>query len=70
MSTEDKIFTVDTLPGVGRVLTAARDIAAWELVLEDTCLVIAPNDFPVCLGCLGQVCCATNVHWLAFQHDS
>ena len=48
-------FVIENLDGYGRVMVAARDIAPWELVLEDTCLVVAPNDEPVCLGCLGQV---------------
>ena len=48
-------FTIQTLDTFGRVLVAARDISPWELVIDDTCLVIAPNDVPVCLGCLGQL---------------
>ena len=40
------------LPGVGRVLLAARDIAPWERVLEDRAVVVAPTDCRVCLGCL------------------
>ena len=49
-------FTVETLDTWGRVLVATRDIAPWELVLEDTCIATVPNDVPVCLGYLGQVC--------------
>jgi len=26
-----------------------------ELVIDDTCLVLAPNNYPVCLGCLGEL---------------
>ena len=48
-------YNIETVPGYGRVLVAARDLAPWELVLEDTCLVMAPCDTPVCLACLGQV---------------
>ena len=48
-------FTVETLDTWGRVLVATRDIAPWELVLEDTCIATVPNDVPVCLGCLSQV---------------
>ena len=58
MSDNDNIsseFVIETLDGYGRVMVASRDILPWELVLEDTCLVMAPNDVPVCLGCLGQV---------------
>ena len=44
-------FTVETLDTWGRVLVATRDIAPWELVLEDTCIANVPNDVPVCLGC-------------------
>ena len=54
-------FTIQTLDTYGRVLVAARDISPWELVIDDTCLVVAPNDVPVCLGCLGQVT-PTGVH--------
>ena len=61
MSKEDTPFTVQTLDTFGRVLVAARDISPWELVIDDTCLVLAPNDVPVCLGCLGQLT-ATSVH--------
>ena len=48
-------YNIETVPGYGRVLVAARDLAPWELVLEDTCLVMAPCDKPVCLACLGEV---------------
>ena len=48
-------WRVDSLPNCGRVLIATRDIAPFELVLADTAFVMAPNDLPVCLGCLGQV---------------
>ena len=48
-------YNIETLPGCGRVLMAARDLAPWELVLEDTCLVVTPCDTPVCLVCLGEV---------------
>lgn len=51
MSDSDK-FSVETRDGYGRVLVAARDISAWQLVIEDSCLVTTPNDVPVCLGCL------------------
>ena len=48
-------WRVESLPDCGRVLTATRDIAPFELVISDTALVLAPNDQPVCLGCLDQV---------------
>ena len=40
---------------VGRLLVATQDIQPGEIVLEDTCLIEAPDGFPVCLGCLGAV---------------
>ena len=46
---------IESVAGYGRVLVAARDISPWELVLEDTCLVVTPCDVPVCLVCLGEV---------------
>jgi len=64
MSDNDNIsseFVIETLDGYGRVMVASRDILPWELVLEDTCLVMAPNDVPVCLGCLGQLSAETVV---------
>ena len=51
----DLPYRVETVPGYGRVLVSARDLGPWELVLEDTCLVLAPCDTPVCLVCLGEV---------------
>ena len=48
-------WRVDSLPHCGRVLMATRDIAPWELVIADTAVVLAPNDVPVCLGCLNEV---------------
>ena len=48
-------WRVESLPGCGRVLTATRDIAPFELLISDTALVLAPNDQPVCLGCLAEV---------------
>lgn len=48
-------YNIETVPGCGRVLVAARDLAPWELVLEDTCLAVIPCDTPVCLACLGEV---------------
>ena len=49
-------FTVETLDTWGRVLVATRDIAPWELVLEDTCIATVPNDVPVCLGSASVRC--------------
>ena len=49
------MYNIETVEGMGRVLVAARDILPWELVIDDTCLVLAPNNYPVCLGCLGEV---------------
>ena len=40
------------LDHVGRILVASRDITAGETVLQDNCLVAAPDGLPVCLGCL------------------
>ena len=40
---------------VGRLLVATQDIEPEEIVLEDTCLIAAPDGFPACLGCLGGV---------------
>lgn len=40
---------------VGRLLVATQDIHPGEIVLEDSCLIEAPDGFPVCLGCLGAV---------------
>ena len=48
-------WRVESLPHCGRVLTATRDIAPFELLISDTALVLAPNDLPVCLGCLDEV---------------
>ena len=56
-------WRVDSLPNCGRVLIATRDIAPFELVLADTALVMAPNDLPVCLGCLGQVISICGYTW-------
>ena len=54
-----KMYNIETVEGMGRVLVAARDIQPWELVIDDTCLVLAPNNYPVCLGCLGEVLVTT-----------
>jgi len=48
-------WKVAKLPVVGRVLIASRDIRPWEAVLTDTAMVQAPDDSPVCVGCLGAV---------------
>ena len=48
-------WRVTVLPVVGRVLISTRDIRPWEAVLTDTALVTAPDDCPVCVGCLGTV---------------
>jgi len=48
-------WRVESLPHCGRVLTATRDIAPFELLISDTALVLAPNDLPVCLGCLDEL---------------
>jgi len=49
------MWEVSSLPGVGRVLVASRDILPWEKVVCDTALVLAPTKHPVCLGCLGPL---------------
>ena len=33
-----------------------RDLAAWERVLYDEAVVMAPDNNPVCVGCLAEVC--------------
>jgi len=54
-SASQQPWTISTIPGVGRVLLASRDISTWERVLHDRAAVIAPDDSPVCVGCLNQV---------------
>lgn len=39
----------------GRILVASTDIEAGEVVLEDNCIVAAPDGVPVCLKCLGSL---------------
>lgn len=39
----------------GRILVAAADISTGDMVLEDECMVAAPDGVPVCLGCLGPL---------------
>ena len=48
-------FKVDTLPGVGRMVTAVRDIKAGELILTEVSPVWGPANKtrPVCVGCCG-----------------
>ena len=41
--------------GKGRIVVAACDISAGDIVLEDECMVAAPDGVPVCLGCLGAL---------------
>ena len=41
--------------GKGRIVVAAGDISAGDTVLEDECLVAAPDGVPVCLGCLAAL---------------
>ena len=54
-NTATSLWKVSTLPTIGKVLLAARDIKPWEKVLEDTALVTAPCNSAACLGCLGAV---------------
>ena len=56
-----EMYNIETVEGMGHVLVAARDIQPWELVIDDTCLVLAPNNYPVCLGCLGEVLVTTRL---------
>ena len=42
-------------PDKGRILLASQDISAGDIVLEDECIVAAPDGVPVCLGCLGPL---------------
>jgi len=49
------IWEVSRVPGVGRVLVAARDILPMEKVLEDMPIVLAPAANGVCLGCMGDL---------------
>ena len=46
-------FSVDTMPGVGRVVTAVRDIKAGELILTEKAAVSGPANktTPVCVNC-------------------
>jgi len=50
-------FTVKVAEGVGRYVVATRDIAAMEVILEDTPDCLGPNyeTEAVCLECLGRV---------------
>ena len=50
-----RCWQVSRHPTIGRVVTAARDIKWWEVVMQDTALVSGPKVRPVCLGCLGDV---------------
>ena len=47
-------FYIDTLPTVGRVMIASRDIRAGEIILEEMPAIWGPNNKSpaVCLGCL------------------
>ena len=64
-SDNSAMYNIETVEGMGRVLVAARDIHPWELVIDDTCLVLAPNNYPVCLGCLGEVLSLFSYfHWM------
>ena len=54
-NTSTSLWKVSTLPNIGKVLLATRDIKPWEKVLEDTALVTAPCNSAACLGCLGAV---------------
>ena len=48
-------WKVSTLPNIGKVLLATRDIRPWEMVLHDSAIITAPTFSPVCLGCLGDI---------------
>lgn len=50
-------FTVKVVEGLGRYVVATRDIAAMEIILEDTPAVLGPNyeTEAVCLECLNRV---------------
>jgi len=50
-------FTVRVQEGLGRYVVATRDIAAMEVILEDTPAVLGPNyeTEAVCVECLGRV---------------
>ena len=47
-------FYIDTLPSVGRVMIASRDIRAGEIILEEMPAIWGPSNksAAVCLGCL------------------
>ena len=50
-----QLWIPDYKEGVGRIITASRDIEIGEIVLQDTAILAVPDGFPVCLGCLGKV---------------
>ena len=54
-NSSDRPWAVSEVPDIGRILVATRDIAPWELVIEDTALVAGPKIAAVCLGCLTKV---------------
>ena len=47
-------FYIDTLPSVGRIMIASRDIRAGEIILEEMPAIWGPNNksAAMCLGCL------------------
>ena len=54
----DPAYVVSSLPGVGRVLLAARDLRPLELVLSDAPSAVGPDqdvDAPVCVACFGDI---------------
>ena len=50
-----KLWVESHSEGKGRIVVAAEDIPAGDIVLEDECMVAAPDGVPVCLGCLGAL---------------
>ena len=53
--TDTKLWDISYVENVGRVLVATQDIEPEETVLEDNCLIAAPDGYPTCLGCLEGV---------------
>ena len=53
--TDTKLWDISYDENVGRLLVATEDIEPEETVLEDNCLIAAPDGYPTCLGCLEGV---------------
>eukprot|EP00095_Tigriopus_kingsejongensis_P004000 maker-scaffold1031_size68893-snap-gene-0.21 protein:Tk04000 transcript:maker-scaffold1031_size68893-snap-gene-0.21-mRNA-1 annotation:"protein isoform a" len=54
-------FTVESRPGIGRVLVASRDIPQGDIAIYDEALVLAPENGTVCCACVANI--EDDPHW-------